>query len=302
MRCTAPAKGCNVDPMRVAVTGSHGLIGSALAASLDAGGHEVIRVPRDSQGRVDTTALRGADAVVHLAGEPIGAKLRWDEGHKRLIRQSRVDGTRRVSEAIALLDPKPRVLVSASAVGYYGSRGDELLDEHSGSGDGFLAELCVAWEASTGAAADAGIRVVRTRSGLVLSPRGGLLPKLLLPGKLGLGARLGSGRQWMSWITLHDEVRVIRAALDDESISAAVNSVAPNPVTNATMTRTIGRVLRRPAFWMVPATALRLALGRQTADETVLTSQRAEPAVMNRAGFEFEDAELEPALRKLLGR
>lgn len=288
--------------MRVAVTGSHGLIGSALVESLVSDGRDVTRVPRDPQGRIDATTLRGADAVVHLAGEPIGSKLRWNEAHKRKIRQSRVDGTRRVSEAIALLDRKPRVLVSASAVGYYGSRGDEVLDEHAGSGQGFLSELCVAWEASTGAAADAGIRVVRTRSGLVLSPRGGLLPKLLLPGRLGLGARLGHGRQWMSWITLADEVRVIRAVLDDESISGPVNSAAPNPVTNATMTRSIGRVLKRPALLMVPATALRIGLGRETANETVLTSQRVDPAVLTRAGFEFEDPELEPALRKLLDR
>ena len=288
--------------MRIAVTGSGGLIGSALVDSLEQVGHAVTPVPRNSQGRIETPALRGAEAVVHLAGEPIGAKLRWDESHKRKIRQSRVDGTRQVSEAIALLDPKPRVLVSASAVGYYGNRGDEVLDEHAGAGRGFLAELCVAWEASTGAAADAGIRVVRTRSGLVLSPRGGLLPKLLLPGKLGLGARLGSGGQWMSWITLEDEVRAIRAVLEDESISGPVNSAAPNPVTNADMTHTIGRVLKRPALLMVPAFALRLALGRETADETVLTSQRVDPAVLKRAGFEFGDPELEPALRKLLGR
>lgn len=288
--------------MRVAVTGSHGLIGAALVQSLTRDAIEVTRVPRDSQGRIETEALRGADAVVHLAGEPIASKLRWDEAHKRKIRQSRVDGTRRVSEAIALLDRKPRVLVSASAVGYYGSRGDEVLDEHAGSGAGFLAELCVAWEASTGAAADAGIRVVRTRSGLVLSPRGGLLPKLLLPGKLGLGARLGSGKQWMSWITLGDEVRVLRTALQDDSLSGAVNSAAPNPVTNADLTRTLGRVLNRPAFLMVPAAALRLGLGRETADETVLTSQRVDPVVLERAGFEFEDPELEPALRKLLDR
>ena len=278
------------------------MIGSALVDSLAYDGHAVTRVPRDSQGRIDAEALGGAEAVVHLAGEPIGSKLRWDETHKRKIRQSRVDSTRRVSEAIALLDLKPRVLVSASAVGYYGSRGDEVLDEHAGSGDGFLAELCVAWEASTGAAADAGIRVVRLRSGLVLSPRGGLLPKLLLPGKLGLGARLGSGRQWMSWITLDDEVRVIRAVLDDESISGPVNSAAPNPVTNADMTRAIGRVLKRPAFLMVPAAALRIALGREAANETVLTSQRADPTVLKRTGFGFQDPELEPALRKLLDR
>ena len=288
--------------MKVAVTGSHGLIGSTLVESFARDGHEVVRVPRDPQGRIDTTAMRGAEAVVHLAGASIGSKLRWDETHKRRIRQSRVDGTRRVSEALALAESKPRVLVSASAVGYYGSRGDEVLDEHAGAGRGFLAELCVAWEASTGAAADAGIRVVRLRSGLVLSPRGGLLPKLLLPGRLGLGARLGSGRQWMSWITLEDEVRVIRALVADESVSGPVNSAAPSPVTNSTMTRTIGRVLRRPAFLMVPASALRIALGRETANETVLTSQRAEPSVMTRAGFDFADPELEPALRTLLAR
>lgn len=288
--------------MRIAVTGANGLIGSALVDSLLADGHQVDRVSRDTRGRIDTSGLAGAEGVVHLAGEPIGGKLRWDEAHKRRVRQSRVDGTRRVAEAIALLDPKPRVLVSASAVGYYGNRGDEILDENAGFGGGFLAELCVAWEAATGAAADAGIRVVRTRSGLVLSPRGGVLQKLLLPGRLGLGARLGSGRQWMSWITLNDEVRALRAVIEDESIRGPVNLAAPNPVTNATMTKEIGHTLKRPAFLAVPAVALRLGLGRETANETVLTSQRVEPAGLNQAGFEFDDPELVPALRKLLQR
>ena len=288
--------------MRVAITGSHGMIGSALSAALERDSHEVVPVPRDPAGLIQTEALEGADAVVHLAGANIGAKLRWDDDHRRKVRQSRVDGTRRVSEAIARLDRRPRVLVSASAVGFYGNRGNELLDERAGPGTGFLSELCVAWEAATGAAADAGVRVVRTRSGLVLSPEGGLLPKLLLPGKFGLGARLGTGKQWMSWISLGDQVRAIRKLVDDESLSGAVNLAAPNPVTNAVMTQTIGRVLKRPAVLMVPAVALRLALGRETADETVLTSQRAEPAVLARHGFEFEDPELEPALRKLLHR
>lgn len=288
--------------MRIAITGSRGLIGTALTASLERDDHEVIPVPRDPQGRIETSALAGADAVVHLAGAPIGAKLRWDDSHRRRVRQSRVEGTRRVAEAIALLTPRPRVMVSASAVGYYGNRGDEPLDEHAGAGEGFLAELCVAWEASTGAAADAGIRVVRTRSGLVLDPREGLLPKLLLPGRLGLGARLGSGQQWMSWITLDDEVRGLRAALSDEALSGPVNLAAPNPVTNATMTHTIGRVLGRPAFLVVPAVALQLGLGKDTANETVLTSQRVDPKILLQAGFDFVDPELEPALRRILSR
>lgn len=288
--------------MRVAITGSRGMIGSALTVSLERDGHEVTAVPRDSQGQIETAALAGADAVVHLAGAPIGSKLRWDDSHRRKVRQSRVDGTRRVAEAIALLDDKPRVMVSGSAVGYYGNRGDEVLDEHAGAGDGFLAELCVAWEASTGAAADAGIRVVRARTGLVLDPGDGILPKLLLPGRLGLGARLGSGRQWMSWITLDDEVRAIRAVLADESITGPVNVAAPNPVTNATMTHTIGRVLNRPAFLQVPAVALRLGLGSEAANETVLTSQRVQPKALTESGFDFFDPELEPALRRILAR
>ena len=288
--------------MKVAITGSHGLIGSALVASLESDGHDAIRVPRDAQGRIDTSALDGAEAVVHLAGESIGSKLRWNDQHKRKVRQSRVDGTRRVAQAIALMEVKPRVLVSASAIGYYGNRGDEVLDEHAGVGDGFLAELCLAWEASTGAAADAGVRVVRIRSGVVLSPRGGLLPKLLLPGRFGLGARLGSGRQWMSWITLEDEVRAIRTLLDDDSISGGVNVATPNPVTNAALTKAIGRALHRPAFLMVPAAALRIALGSESANETVLTSQRIDPAVLRRAGFEFDDPEIEAALHKILHR
>lgn len=293
---------CNVDPVKVAITGSSGLIGSALAESLRADGHQVVPVPRD-EGGIVTEALKGADAVVHLAGESIGAKPRWNEAHKRRVRQSRLEGTRRVSEALAQMGRRPATLVSGSAVGYYGrDRGDEILDEHAGSGAGFLSELCVAWEAATGAAADAGIRVVRARTGIVLDPKGGLLPRFLVPGRLGLGARLGRGRQWISWISLADEVRALRHLLADESIEGPVNLVAPSPVTNATFTRTVGRVLGRPAVLMVPEFALKAALGAEAAEETVLASQRVEPAALTACGFSFAHPELEPALREMLGR
>lgn len=289
--------------MKVAITGSSGLIGSALADSLLSEGHDVVRVPRDDRGEIVTASLEGAHAVVHLAGESIGAKVRWNDEHKRRVRRSRLEGTRRVAEAIAQMEPKPQVFVSGSAVGYYGKdRGDEILDEHAGSGDGFLSELCVAWESATGAAADAGVRVVRTRTGIVLDPDGGLLPRFLQPGRLGLGARLGSGKQWISWISLTDEVRAIRHAIDMPSITGPVNLTAPHPVTNSELTKAVGRVLNRPAVLAVPEFALKLVMGTEAAEETVLASQRVEPAALTASGFRFEDPELEPALRDMLGR
>jgi uncharacterized protein len=289
--------------VKVAITGASGLIGRALADDLLSSDHDVVKVSREADGSFRTAQLESADAVVHLAGEPIGGKLRWNEEHKRKVRRSRVEGTRQVAEALARQATHPRVLVSASAVGYYGSnRGDEILDEHAGSGNGFLSELCVAWEAATGAASDAGIRVVRIRTGIVLHPAGGVLPKLLLPGRLGLGAKLGSGRQWLSWISLDDQIRAIRRAIDDDRLSGPVNLAAPHPVTNAELTRTIGRVFGRPAVLAAPEPVLNLVLGSETVKETLLASQRVEPAALIRAGFIFEEPELEPALRSMLGR
>lgn len=287
--------------MKVAITGASGLIGSALVDELNRNGHEASPVGRRGS-QFDTDDLASADAVVHLAGESIGGKLRWNEAHKQRVMRSRVEGTRQISEYLADRPTPPAAFLSASAVGYYGSqRGDELLDEASSSGSGFLAEVCRAWEDSTEAAESAGIRVGHLRTGIVLSPKGGLLPRMLMPGRLGLGAVLGSGKQWISWISLQDEVRAIRFALESSTLQGAVNLVAPAPVTNEHLTKSIGKALSRPAFLKVPASVLRLALGDEAARETVLASQRAQPAVLEAAGFEFTDPELLPALRRMLG-
>ena len=292
---------CNVDPVKVSVTGASGLIGDALAKSLRADGHQVTAVRREDA-RFVTDDLRDADAVVHLAGESIGGKLRWNAEHKRKVMRSRQEGTRQIAEFLASREGPPASLLSASAVGYYGSdRGDEVLDETSGSGDGFLAEVCREWEAATEPAEAAGVRVVHLRTGIVLSPKGGLLPRFVTPGKFGLGAKLGSGRQWTSWISLSDEVRAIRFALDNSQITGALNLTAPNPATNAQLTAAIGRVLHRPAFMQVPAFALKSALGSEAAQETVLASQRVQPAALLRAGFIFQDPQLEPTLSQMLG-
>jgi len=287
--------------VKVSVTGASGLIGAALATSLRGDGHDVTAVRR-KDGRFVTDDLLHADAVVHLAGESIGGKLRWNAEHKRKVLRSRVEGTHQIAEFLAGRDRLPASLLSASAVGYYGSdRGDEVLDESSDSGTGFLAEVCREWEAATEPAEAAGIRVVHLRTGIVLSPEGGLLPRFVTPGKFGLGAKLGSGRQWTSWISLSDEVRAIRFALDNDEIHSALNLTAPHPATNAQLTSAIGSVLRRPAFMQVPAFALRLALGSEAAEETVLASQRVQPAALLRGRFEFQDPELEPTLRQMLG-
>lgn len=286
--------------MLVAITGSGGLIGSALTEALTSAGHEVRRVRRDTSGNLDIATLDGATAVVNLAGEPIAARLRWNEAHRRRIYDSRIHNTRLVAEAMAAAAVKPKVLVSASAVGYYGSRGDEILDEDSTNGSGFLANLCHDWEAATKPALTAGIRVAHLRTGLVLSRRGGLLPRLLLPGRLGLGARLGSGRQWMSWITLGDHVSATKRILDDDAMTGAFNLCAPAPVTNAELTASIGRALHRPAFLVVPASLLRLGLGGETAEETVLTSQRAHPEALLCAGFTFTNPGIDQALTAAL--
>lgn len=303
--------------MRVIVTGSTGLVGRALVRSLLADGHEVTRLVRgDSQsfrapgtaavqwnperGEIDAKSLEGHDAAVHLAGESI-AEGRWDDEKKRRIRESRVKGTRLIAEALAGLDEKPRALVSASAVGFYGDRGDEVLSEESASGTDFLSEVCREWEKSTLAASQAGLRVVHVRIGVVLSAEGGALPKMLTPFKLGLGGRVGSGRQYMSWITLEDLVSVIRRAVEDETLRGPVNAVAPRPVTNEEFTKALGRVLGRPTVFAVPAFAARLAFG-EMADALLLSGSRVEPARLSEAGFEFRHPEVEGALRSVLGK
>ena len=271
--------------MRVAVTGSHGFIGSALVASLERDEHEVVRVTRDENGQLDAGALYGADAVVHLAGEGVAAK-RWTPEQKRRVLESRTKGTTLVAETIAGMERTPRVLLSASAVGYYGSRGDEVLTEKSSPGSDFLADVCVQWEAATAPAEAAGIRVAHLRTGIVVGKSGGAVAKTLPLFKLGLGGRLGSGKQWWSWISLTDEVGAIRFLLDNE-VAGAVNLTGPEPVTNAEFTKSLGRALHRPTFVPVPSFGPRLVLGREAADAVAGASQRVEPVVLSEAGYRF---------------
>jgi uncharacterized protein (TIGR01777 family) len=238
--------------------------------------------------------------VVHLAGENVAAG-RWSLARKERIRSSRVEGTRLIAEALAGLDRPPPVWVNASAIGFYGDRGDERLDETSAPGDGFLAETCVAWEAATAAARAAGVRVVLLRIGIVLDAKGGALARMLTPFRWGLGGRLGHGRQFMSWITLDDLVGVLRRALVDGGLEGAVNAVAPRPVTNAEFTRTLGRVLRRPTLLPAPALAIRLLLG-EMGQELLLAGARVRSAELERCGFEFRHGQLEGALRAVLER
>ncbi len=295
--------------MRVLVTGATGLIGSHLVPALKREGHQVVRLGRRPgaadflwdplRGTLDARALEGVEAVVHLAGENIGQ--RWTAQRRERIWRSRVEGARLLAEAIVASPSPPRVFVSASAVGYYGDRGQEPLDESSGPGTGFLADLCRAWEEAAQEATRAGTRVVNTRFGVVLSGRGGALARLLPLFRLGLGATLGSGRQFMSWVALDDAVAGLLFALSRDDLSGPVNVTAPNPVTNAEFTRTLARVLGRPAFLRVPAFALRLAMGRM-ADEALLMGQRVLPAKLQAAGFQFRYPELEAALRHVLGR
>jgi hypothetical protein len=253
-----------------------------------------------AQGVKDLPRLEGVEAVVHLAGENIAAG-RWTAARKEEIRRSRVEGTRRLSESLARLSRRPKVLVSASAVGFYGNRGDEILKEDSASGRDFLAQVCREWEAATEPASRAGIRVVHPRFGVILSPAGGALKKMLLPFKMGAGGRIGSGTQFMSWIAIDDAVGAIHHAIVTEGLQGAVNAVAPTPVSNAEFTRTLARVLSRPAIAPMPALAARLAFG-EMADALLLASQRVVPARLQASGYRFRHAELEGALRHLLGR
>ncbi len=298
--------------MQVLVTGSSGLVGSDLVPRLERAGHGVSRLVRRApsgpaevqwqpeQGRLEASDLDPFDAVIHLAGEGIASR-RWSSAQKQRIRDSRVDGTRLLAERIAAAGSPPGVLVCASAVGLYGSRADELLTEESAAGEGFLSEVCSAWEAAADPARAAGTRVVHLRLGVVLSPSGGALGKMLLPFKLGLGGRLGSGEQWMSWISLDDVSRAFVHALTDAGLEGAVNAVGPAAVTNAEFTKTLGRVLGRPTILPVPAFAARLALG-EMADELLLGGQRVQPARLAATDFSFEHTTLEAALRHVLGK
>lgn len=298
--------------MDVAVSGSHGFIGSALLKGLAAAGHTarplVRRAATDGEvswdpeaGTIDDAGLEGVGAVVHLAGVGIGDK-RWTPEQKERIRRSRVKGTTLVARTLANLPTPPTVMVSGSAVGYYGDRGDEVLTEDSSPGDGFLAEVVRAWEDATTPAAEAGIRVVKLRTGVVQSPEGGALKKQLPLFKLGLGGPLGSGHQWMSWVTMADEIGAILFALEADDLAGPVNATAPEPVTSAAMAKALGKALHRPAVLPVPKAALGLVVGRQMADEMVTASQRAVPARLVAAGYAFRHPEVEAALVDLLQR
>jgi uncharacterized protein (TIGR01777 family) len=297
----------------VAVSGASGLIGSALASSLESGGHRVIslvrRAPRDDEdalrwdpasGAITPVGQSVADAVVHLAGDSIMG-LRWTAEKKRRIRESRTTATRLLVRTLTRLPKPPAVLVCASGIGYYGSRGDEVLTEESGPGTGFLAELARDWEAATATAIAQGIRVVSLRLGVVLSVKGGALATMLTPFRLGLGGVIGDGTQWMSWIALDDVVGAIRHVLATDTLRGPVNAVAPAPVTNAEFTRTLGGVLGRPTLVPLPAFAARLALG-EMADALLLTSQRVVPARLQATGYRFRRSTLENALRAALDR
>jgi uncharacterized protein (TIGR01777 family) len=300
-------------PLRIAVSGASGLVGSAFTCFMGAGGHQVDRLVRrppragrreihwdPAGGKIDRERLEGLDGLVHLAGENI-ASGRWSERKKRAIRDSRVDGTRHLCETLAKLSQPPRVLICASAIGYYGDRGEEELTESSPPGSGFLADVCREWESATEPASGAGIRVVNLRIGVVLSGRGGALKRMLAPFRLGLGGRLGNGRQFVSWISLDDLIGAIRFALVREDLRGPVNATAPEPVTNAELTRRLAAVLRRPAVFPAPAFALRLLLG-EMGEALLLGSSRILPRRLEEAGFEFVHRDLESALRHELGR
>lgn len=299
--------------MRVGITGASGLIGSALAARLRERGDVPVpfvrRTPQPGEigwdpaaGRLAPDDVAGLDAIVNLAGAGIGDR-RWTAEYRRELVESRTASTRLVAERMAEVaaDGGPRVLVSASAVGYYGDRGDEPLDESSRPGGGFLSDICVAWEAATEPAVDAGVRVAVLRTGIVLDGERGALPKMLPLFKLGVGGPFGSGRQWFSWIALADEISAIELLLDRD-VRGPVNAVAPNPVTNKQFARTLGAVLRRPAWLPAPAFAPRLLLGRDRANALLFDGQRVVPRALTDAGFAFRFPELDAALRAVLGR
>jgi uncharacterized protein (TIGR01777 family) len=304
--------------LTVAVTGSRGMIGSDLVPFLTTGGHKVVRLVTGSanptyddgtkwvswkpDAPLDPSTFAGVDAVIHLAGDNV-AEGRWSAAKKQKILASRTGPTRLIAEAIAALpaEQRPKVFVCASAVGFYGDRGEEELTEESATGKGFFPEVVRAWEAACAPVRDAGVRTVNLRIGVALSLRGGALGKQLLPFKMGAGAVLGNGKQWIPWITVNDIVGAIHHTLYTDSLSGPVNAVSPNPVTNRTFTKTLGRVLHRPAFFWLPRTALRVMFG-EVADEALLASMKGRPAKLAASGFRFDHTELEPAMRFLLGR
>jgi uncharacterized protein (TIGR01777 family) len=297
--------------MKIIATGSGGFIGKPLVSDLRAAGHEVTRLVRrepgaadeitwnPAAGTIDVAGLQGADAVFHLAGAGIGDH-RWTDSYKQEILNSRLLGTDLLASTLATLDRKPSVLVSASAIGWYGDRGDEILDETAAQGSGFLSDVTAAWEAAAKPAADARIRVVHPRTGIVLSRDGGALRRLLLPFKLGAGGRTGPGNQWWSWITLDDEVRALTHLALSSSLAGPVNLTAPNSVTNQEFVGILGSVLRRPAVLPTPSLALKAMLGSEMADALLFQSQRVVPARLIEDGFTFDAPALEGAMRSVL--
>ena len=297
--------------MKILVAGSSGLIGSALVRRLSGDGHEVVRLVRrapvsggemqwdPATGRIDAAALEGVEAAVHLGGASIAGR-RWNAAYKREIRDSRISSTRLLSETLAGLDARPAVFLCASALGYYGDRGDEILTENSSQGGGYLADVTAEWEGAASAAVDAGIRVCNMRIGVALSESGDMPRSMLTPFKLGLGGKLGSGRQYMSWIHIDDVVGAFVHALHAPSIRGAVNISAPNPVTNAEFTKALARVLSRPAPFAVPGFALRIAMGEMA--QFALASSRLYPLKIIESGYKFKWEEIEPALRDILDR
>jgi len=297
--------------MKIVISGASGLIGTQLVAKLSNNGHEVVRLVRRSPksgeiqwnpktGTLDAAALEGVDAVIHLSGAGIGDK-RWTSGYRKEILDSRTATTALLASTMASLSRKPSVFLSGSAIGIYGARNDEQLTEVSTHGTGFLAEVCEQWEAAAKPAVDAGIRTVYLRTGIVLSPKGGALKKLLPLFKLGVGGKFGNGKQWQSWISIDDEIGAIEHLLT-ANVSGAVNLTAPNPVTNAEFTKVLASVLKRPAIVPVPTFAPKILLGGELADALLFTGQRVIPAALNASGYMFKHTTLESAFRSLLSK
>ncbi len=293
--------------MKIAIAGASGLVGSALIPVLEKDGAAITRLVRSTpksgeiewhpnQDSIEASKLEGFDVIINFAGENI-AGGRWTDDQKRKIRDSRVNGTHLMSETIAKLSQKPRAFICASATGIYGDRDDEILDEQSESGSGFLAGVCREWEKATEPASKAGVRVVNLRFGPIMARQGGMLAKLLTPFKMGLGGKVGSGRQYISWVALDDAVSAIELAINDESIRGPLNIVSPHPVTNEEFTKALGHVLNRPTALAIPAFAARLTFG-EMADEMLLVSQRVIPKRLTAADYHFQYPDLEAALRK----
>jgi uncharacterized protein (TIGR01777 family) len=302
--------------MRILVSGSTGFLGTALIEVLEREGHAIVRLVRPDTkqrkangaplravrwdpvgGQFDSLAAEDADALIHLAGASI-AGGRWNASRKNLLRTSRIEATRHLIASLSKLKQPPRVIVASSAIGFYGHRGDEVLTETSASGNDFLAALCREWEAESAQGTEFGARVVMLRFGIILAAHGGALPRMAMPFKLGVGGRLGSGRQWMSWLTLAEAVGIIRFALANGGLSGPTNAVSPNPIQNADFTRILARALRRPALFPAPAFALRLALG-EMADALLLVSQRVKPSKLEQAGYPFAKPDLAAALTEV---